>query len=472
MAFEPLKCLDVHGVATMALIHIACAPNSNAGEQVTRNFLMQQLADTDGVLLSNYHLSTGNSTLENDLVLFNERGVWVLEVKNWRGYIDIDQTDWRRDDGFIQHSPLTSVETKAKTLYSMLENFGHSRTSVVGLVVLSQTNASLRNTDDVQNRDPREDRVFHLEPRLIRAITGERFLHYKTQKKELDMALIDSIVKRLLPLKIDPGRHIIGNSYRITYDLGESESGDFHAYQAEHVNIPGRYARAKKYREYNATSTDDLYESIERFQRDMQALSKMEHHPNILQVYDYQPDRDSNDTYWLLLEWTKGISLRERLYGPPILWSEQLRVLNSILTALDYCHSNGILHRNLNPSCIYLANDGTFKLGDFDFARVPDFSKTLTITGQPVPWKTNRYMAPELQMNARAADTRSDLYALGGIWYDMAVRPEPDEDLDLSRLEKTELSSDARDLLSRMLSHDPAERPQNAKAAKKWLEQV
>ncbi|HEV7235531.1 MAG TPA: nuclease-related domain-containing protein, partial [Ktedonobacteraceae bacterium] len=66
----------------MTLIHRPCAPNSNAGEQVTRNFLMQQLADTDGILLTNYHLPSGNSTLENDLVLFNERGVWILEVKN------------------------------------------------------------------------------------------------------------------------------------------------------------------------------------------------------------------------------------------------------------------------------------------------------------------------------------------------------------------------------------------------------
>jgi len=432
---------------------------------------MQQLADVDGVLLTNYHLPSGNSTLENDLVLFNERGVWILEVKNWRGYIDIDQTDWRRDDGFIQHSPLTSVEMKAKALYSVLENIGQSRTSVVGFVVLSQANTALRNTNDVQNRDPREDRVFHLDARLIRALTGEHFLHYKTDNKALDMALIDSIVKRLLPLKVNPGRQIIGNSYRIKYDLGAGESGGFHAYQAEHVKIPGRYARAKKYHEL-AISTDDLYDSIERFQRDMQALSKMEHHPNILQVYDYQPDRDSDDTYWLLLEWTKGITLRERLYGPPMLWSEQLRVLNSALAALDCCHTNNILHRNLNPACLYLANDGTVKLGDFDFARVPNFSRTLTITDQPVPWKTNRYMAPELQVNARAADARSDLYALGAIWYDMAVRPEPGEDLDLSRLEKTGLSDDARDLLSRLLSHDPAERPQNAKAAKKWLEQV
>ena len=456
----------------MALKHIPCAPNSNVGEQATCNYLMRELAHTDGILLSNYHLPSANSTLENDLVLLNERGIWLLEVKNWRGVIDIDQTKWERDDKFIQHSPLTTVEMKAKALYGVLENVGMTRISVVGLVVLSQANTTLRNTDEVHEREPRVDRVFHLEPKLIRAVTGEHFLHYKAQNKELAMKEINAIVKMLLPLKIDPGRQIIGDTYRIKYDMGESEDGNFHAYQAEHVNIPGRYARAKKYHERNAVSTEEVYEAIESYGRDMQALSKMEHHPNILQVYDYRADSDSNDTYWLLLEWTKGITLRERLQGPPIHWPEQLRVLNAILDALDCCHSNGILHRNLNPSCIYLANDGTFKLGDFDFARVPDLSKTLTATDQPVRWKTNNYMAPELQRNAKEADARSDLYALGAIWYDMAVRPEPGEPRDLSLLENTEIPHDARKLLATMLSDDPNRRTQNAKAAKRWLEQV
>ncbi len=458
----------------MALIHISCAPNSNAGEQVTRNFLLQHLADIDGILLTNYHLPSGNGTLEIDLVLFNERGVWLLEVKNWHGSIDIDQNDWRReDDRFVLHSPLTSIETKAKALHSVLENIGYASTSVVGFVVLSQMNATLRNTDDVQSREPRVNRVFHLDSRLLRALSGENFLFNRARNKALHMTTIHAIVDMLLPLKVNPGREIIGTSYRIKNDLGESESGVFHMYQAEHVTIPGRYALAKKYHEL-VVSTDERYEAIERFQRDMQALSKMEQHPNILQVYDYQPDRDSNDIYWLLLEWTKGISitLRERLYGPPILWPEQVRILNSVLTALEYCHDKNILHRNLHPACLYLANDGTVKLGDFDFARVPNFSKTLTMTDKPAPWKINRYMAPELLVNARAADGRSDLYAVGAIWYDMAVRPEPDEILELSQLEKTGLSADARDLLSRMVSHDPAMRPQNAKAAKKWLEQV
>ena len=92
----------------------------------------------------------------------------------------------------------------------------------------------------------------------------------------------------------------------------------------------------------------------------MQALVKLEHHPNIVKVYGYQPDHDSNDIYWLLLEWVKGITLQDRIdTGPEIVYQEQKQILCSILDALDCCHENGILHRNLTPSCIYLANDGS-----------------------------------------------------------------------------------------------------------------
>jgi hypothetical protein len=90
-----------------------------------------------------------------------------------------------------------------------------------------------------------------------------------------------------------------------------------------------------------------------------------------------------------------GITLQDRLnYSLDISFQEQRRILNAILDALDNCHRNSILHRNLTPSCIYLANDGTVKLGDLDFARVPDLSTTLTITGEPLPVQAGPLYGP------------------------------------------------------------------------------
>jgi serine/threonine protein kinase len=456
----------------MTLQYISCAQNDNKGEQITRNFLMSSLAQSSSTLLGNYHLPVRNSTRECDLVLFNQRGIWILEVKNWRGSIVIDQVNWQRDDGLIQHSPLISVEIKAKILASVLEHAGFRNISIVGLVVLAQSNAQLQNSDNVTLREPREDKIFRLDSRLIRALTGRNYLYEETNK-ELSTGLIQKIVSTLLPRAIDPEQERIGDSYRILYDLGPGPDEIFHAYQAVHLHIPGWYARAKKYYTPSAFSTGELTDALSRFQRDMQALVRIGKHPNIVQVYDYQPDRDSSDIHWLLLEWIKGISLQDRLEtGPKIPFQEQLHILFGMLDALDCCHSRGILHRNITPACIYLANDGTVKLGDFDFARVPDLPLTLTFTDRPFPLKAHRYMAPELRTNAREADVGSDLYALGAIWYDMMIRPEPGEKIDLSRLEETGLPLDARDLLVRLLAPDAKDRPRNAKAVKRWLEQV
>ena len=456
----------------MTLQYIACARNDNKGEQITRNYLMSYLEHTDGILLGNFHLPMNNSTLECDFVLFNRRGVWIIEVKNWRGLIKIDQVNWERDDGLIQHSPLQTVELKAKKLYSILRDEGFTNISVVGLVVLTQAGATLDNISGVLNREPHESKVFHLDAHLIQALNGRQFLHDE-DNREPNMKEIQKIVDMLLPRAVDLNHKRIGGNYQIEYDLGYGPNHIFHAYQAVHLTIPNRYARAKKYHTPTAFTTEALEDAVKRFRRDMQVLGMMERNPNIVQMYDYQADRDGNDTYWLLLEWIDGFTLQGSLdNGDVIPFQEQLRILNAILNALECCHDKNIIHRNLTPACIYLAKDGTVKLGDFDFARVPDLLSTITITGELLLTQANRYMAPELRADARTADARSDLYALGAIWYDMAVRPEPDEGINLSRLQETELSPDARDLLVRLLAADPNQRPQNAKAVKRWLEQV
>jgi hypothetical protein len=200
----------------MALQYIPCAQNDNKGEQIARNYLMSSLTSTDSILLGNYHLPMNNGTLECDLVLFNQRGIWIIEVKNWRGHIHIDRVKWERDDGLIQHSPLISVETKAKMLARVVENAGFRNISVVGLVVLAQSDAELQNSDEVNSREPLKDKIFHLDTRLIRALNGRKYL-YKTSNRELGMELIQQIVHMLLPRTIDVKQERIGDSYRIGF---------------------------------------------------------------------------------------------------------------------------------------------------------------------------------------------------------------------------------------------------------------
>lgn len=97
---------------------------------------------------------------------------------------------------------------------------------------------------------------------------------------------------------------------------------------------------------------------------------------------------------------------------------------------------------------------------------------TLTVKSGPLISQASRYTAPELITNARKADARSDLYAVGAIWYDMVLRPEPGVPIVLEQLEDAHLSFAAHQLMSSLLSSNPEDRPKNAKAVKRWLEQI
>ncbi|HEY6542504.1 MAG TPA: serine/threonine-protein kinase, partial [Ktedonobacteraceae bacterium] len=206
--------------------------------------------------------------------------------------------------------------------------------------------------------------------------------------------------------------------------------------------------------------------------QDMLALSRVANHPNVVRIYDYQPDPNSDDTYWLMHEWINGNTLRDWLehyieQDIPIPLEEQIRIVSSLLAALEYCHHLGVLHRNLNPANIYLADDGTVKLADFDYARVPDPGRTISVLDKPLI--VNRYTAPELKISGRHADARSDLYSLGALWYDMALRPTDNKRISALQLSTAGLPDGIVQLLQRLLEPEPANRPASAQEVRALL---
>ncbi len=442
----------------MALVHIPCA-SPHQGEIFVRQYLLRELAYAQGFLLTNYHHPNYNGTREHDLVLINERGVWCLEVKNWHGLIKADQTTWKHEDGTSIQSPITNVEIKAKMLASTLKNAGFRNISVVGMVVLVQP----ENVAPLDINDPRDIKVFRLTKSLIKAVTGEQFLYYRppSENKKLKFRMMQQMADWLMPL-LDNSENKTILGYRLERDLGDGEL--YHAYEGKHLMIPGRYARIKKYH-LPATSTAEWKVAIDRFKQDMLALNWVANHPNIVLIYDYQRDPNSDDTYWLMHEWINGNTLHNWLehyieQDIPIPLEEQIRIVSSLLAALEHCHRLGILHRNLNPANIYLANDGTVKLADFDYARVSDPARTISVLDKPLV--VNRYTAPELKRSGRDADARSDLYSLGALWYDMALRPMDSKRISASQLSASGLPDAIIQVLEALLQPEPANRPSSA----------
>ncbi len=162
-----------------------------------------------------------------------------------------------------------------------------------------------------------------------------------------------------------------------------------------------------------------------RFEREARAISSL-NHPHICTLHDIGQD---NDVDYLVMEYLEGRTLAERLKEGPLAYAEVLDTAIEIAGALDYAHGRGVIHRDVKPGNIMLTQRGA-KLLDFGLARwrqdaeqpgkdaPAKAASSLTMTGAVMG--TPHYMAPE-QIEKRAVDARTDVFALGAVIYEMAT---------------------------------------------------
>ena len=156
----------------------------------------------------------------------------------------------------------------------------------------------------------------------------------------------------------------------------------------------------------------------EKFVLEAKTAAKLSH-PNLVNVFDQGTD---GATTYLVMEYVSGITLRDALkeYGPlPAL--RALEMLAQILSGLAAAHRAGILHRDLKPDNVLLADDGRVKLGDFGLARaITEHTNSGDLVG------TIAYLSPEL-VTRGLADARSDVYAAGILLFELLTGKQPFE---------------------------------------------
>ncbi|HTI14514.1 MAG TPA: serine/threonine-protein kinase [Dictyobacter sp.] len=158
---------------------------------------------------------------------------------------------------------------------------------------------------------------------------------------------------------------------------------------------------------------------LRRFIREAQLMASLSN-AHLMPVYDTGASRlDNANIYYIVMPFMDGGTLRTRVRRGKLSLEEASRYLADIADALDYMHSQGIIHRDIKSSNILLDADGHCYLSDFGIARTSTDATQLTSTGNVLG--TVDYIAPELFETHRRADARSDYYSLGILLYEMVT---------------------------------------------------
>ena len=155
-----------------------------------------------------------------------------------------------------------------------------------------------------------------------------------------------------------------------------------------------------------------------RFHGESQAVAMLSH-PNIVAVYDVSTSL-SGDVDYIVMELIEGITLKQYMEKKGVLnWKETLHFAIQIAKALEHAHSRGVVHRDIKPHNVMVLKNGAVKVADFGIARMMSEGNTLTKEALG----SVHYISPEQAKGGRV-DSRSDIYSLGVVMYEMmAGRP-------------------------------------------------
>jgi serine/threonine-protein kinase len=216
--------------------------------------------------------------------------------------------------------------------------------------------------------------------------------------------------------------------YRILRRLGKGGMGE--VLLGEDTKQHGRKVALK-------VLPDELTRSesrLRRFRREARAILAL-NHPNILTVYEIG---EAGDKYYIATEYIEGETLRQCLWREPLKVDEALGVAIQVAMALEAAHAAGIVHRDIKPENIMLrqdrfVRDRIVKVLDFGLAKLTDRESNsdpdavtipISETNPGIIMGTSGYMSPE-QAQGDTIDTRSDIFSLGVVLYEMIAGQPP-----------------------------------------------
>ncbi|MBT8101861.1 MAG: serine/threonine protein kinase [Gammaproteobacteria bacterium] len=301
-----------------------------------------------------------------------------------------------------------------------------------------------------------------------------RFMRNNINHKKLVVRLSDVLSSRrqvastqsLFVGDMRTGIHPLIKGYRFIRKLGATEHSGVYLAERESAKL---LLVLKVLRQLEGR--DDSIGAFDRFLQEYETIAEMKH-PNIVKIYDLGV---ADDHAHIAMEYLDGGDLRDKI-SKGIATDDAVRYLREIASALSAVHAQGVLHRDLKPANIMLRKDGSVALIDFGLAKRAKLEGAITDKGEI--FGTPYYMSPE-QGHGDDVDTRSDIYSLGIVFFEMLTGEKPYKaDSAMGIIYKHAQASipllPARHsrfqmLINMMLAKSPEDRLQSAAEIEEWL---
>jgi len=211
-------------------------------------------------------------------------------------------------------------------------------------------------------------------------------------------------------------------------------------------------------------------DSADRFQEEARTMAKLSH-PNIVTIYDF--GRTESGRFYLVMEYVDGMSLAHLIEMTTLEPGHVFSLGPLICDALQYAHSQGVVHRDIKPGNILVTPQGEVKIADFGLAR--SIVKVARTDDKPVlgteTLGTPEYMSPE-RLSGGPVDGKADVYALGVVFYEMLTGTTPSENFRPASELAKDVDSRFDTLIASAIDPDPECRTATTIGVKSQLEAI